>query len=332
MDPNPQSEFSTDDPDFDFSMCSIIPSEATFSLTAIYCIISPIALTFNFLVLWAIWPQVKSNEGIPSYVVNLLCAAILESVTLPFGISYLLYSLPLDHVACSVVYVIPTISQRIGAVFVVWIFVIRYVAITHPLRYHMLCSCWVCSVTSIFLWLTIIAISVVERIMSPDDSNLCFPDYKVAPNMALFDLVLSLLFGLLPLILLVIFWHLISRVLNTSPSVPSWQRRRISILLLFVVAMFGVLYGPLTGIRVHQSLLLFLGHSPWEVTTNLILTYQIVFALNTLCVVIVPLFYLFSSSRVNERIKGLFRKRPKAPTQTVAATPTAAPTMSQTPT
>ncbi|XP_063312576.1 hydroxycarboxylic acid receptor 3-like [Pelobates fuscus] len=303
-----------EDDSFNLLSSSTIDTDIAFFLASIYGVVFLLGLLANTLLLWAIWPQVKNKESIASYVVNLICAALLESVTLPFGIAYLIYSLQLPSVACSFVYVVPTISQRIGATFVVLIFVIRYVAVNRPLKYHKFCSRWVCSFVSIFLWLIIISISIIERLIAPYNANLCFPDFKVAPQSALFDLIFSLIFGLLPLILLVIFWYLISRALNNSPSVPTGQRRRISILLLLVVIGFFVLYGPLTGVRVYLSILLLLNYTQYQVTVDLILIYQLMFALNSLCIGFAPLFYFFSSSGVKERITGLFRKNQKSST------------------
>ncbi|XP_075425257.1 G-protein coupled receptor 4-like [Ascaphus truei] len=292
----------------DLLSCSVIPAECTLFLSCLYSTISLLGLPLNVLVLWAMWPQVRSPMGVPIYVANLLCAALLQAVTLPFGVVYLLRGWKLGSMSCSMLCLIPSLIQGVAAMFAVWIFGVRYVAVAHPLKYRKLCSGWVCSLVSLSLWLLPVAFSIAVRGIVIDNTDVCFPNHNVAPEWALFDLIFCFLFGVLPWLLLGILWFLISNALKNSPSVPIKQRRRISSLLLLVVVGFGVLFGPINGIRGYQSILVLLGQHLCHIEQSLLLPYHLVFALNCFSVVLAPLFYAFSSSGVKKRLMGLIRK------------------------
>ncbi|KAM5191627.1 G-protein coupled receptor 4-like [Mantella aurantiaca] len=263
------------------------------------------------MVLWAIWPEVTSLLGLPFYAVNLLCAAILECLVLPFGVSYLLNVLTVGSLVCHVLGLIPKIVQRIAAVFLVWMFIARYVAVKQPMKYKKLSSIWVCGSVSLTLWGTVIAISITEQLLTDDNTRKCFPDFRLTTEWAVLDLTLSFIFYFLPLCLLCILVHLIYHALKNSPSVFKEQRERIRKILILAVFGFGVLFCPMHIVIVYQSILLLSGQSKCQVNLKLFLPYQLTFAFNSYGVVIVPFFYAFSSSIINKKLRGIIRDRQK---------------------
>ncbi|XP_063802562.1 ovarian cancer G-protein coupled receptor 1-like [Pseudophryne corroboree] len=293
----------------DVLSCSNISHYTVTFLSCLYTMNTMLGLTLNILVLWAIWPEVKRSHGLPTYVISLLCAALLECLTLPFGVAYLSDSLEVGSLGCHVLSLMPKIAQRTATTFVMWIFVLRYVAVTHPLKYATFCSGRVCASVSISLWLTVTAISVTEQALAIDNSNICFPGYRIILEWALIDLILSVLFSHVPLIHLCTCGYLISCTLKNSPSVPRKQHKRISRLLFLAVVMFGILFCPMHIVLEYQSILVLLGQSIWQAKQTFIFHYHLMFALNSLSVVIVPFFYVFSSSAIKKRLKGLFKHR-----------------------
>ncbi|OCT98056.1 hypothetical protein XELAEV_18010284mg [Xenopus laevis] len=285
--------------------CSSDSEDCYTVFSCLYIGISVVALPLNILVVWAIWPQVRSSYGLSVFVISLLLASLMESVMLAFGAAYTLGILKLGSLACSVFFVIPGFTRRIAATFVVCIFVLRYLAVAHPIKYRKFCLGWIRGLISLSVWLIAIVLSIVEMFLIMGKASLCFPDYYVAPETAILDLLFSLLFGLIPLVLLATFWTLICFALKNSPSVSTDQQTRIRTLLMLVVFGFALFFGPINGIQGYQSILLLFGKYSSLLTKEMLLPYQILFTLNSFSLILPPLFYVYSCSEVKERLKGL---------------------------
>ncbi|XP_066461078.1 G-protein coupled receptor 4-like [Eleutherodactylus coqui] len=283
--------------------------EYTIGLCCVYIGNTLLGLTANILVMWAIWPEVRSSPGLPIYVINLLCAALLECFILPFGVAYLLHTLAVGPVGCLILGLIPRVAQKTSTMFVMWIFVVRYVAVSHPLHYKKFCKSWVLGLVSTTLWLMAVTISIAEQVLPRDNATFCFPDYKITPEWALLHLIISFLFSHLALIHLCILAYLISRSVKNSDSVPVEQYKRISRLLVFVVTTFGIFFCPMHIVQEYQNIIMLLGKASFQTQQKLHLLYQMMFALNSISVVIAPFFYIISSSRVKARLKGLIKGR-----------------------
>ncbi|XP_073487735.1 ovarian cancer G-protein coupled receptor 1-like [Aquarana catesbeiana] len=293
------------------SSCSSTSAEYAILLSCIYIGNTLLGLILSVMVLWAIWPEVRRLLGLPFYAVNLLGAAILECLVLPFGVSYLLNIFTVGSLVCHVLGLIPKIVQRTAAVFLVWMFLVRYMAVKQPLKYKTLSSIWVCGSVSFTLWSIVIAISVTEQVLTDTNTGKCFPDFRLATEWAVLDLMLSFIFNFLPLSLLCFLGHFIYRALKNSPSVPKEQRERIRKILYLAAFSFGALFCPMHIVMVYQSILLLLGYSICEVNLKVFLPYQFTFALNSYGVAIAPIFYVFSSSTVNRKLRGLMKDRQK---------------------
>ncbi|KAE8633778.1 hypothetical protein XENTR_v10002087 [Xenopus tropicalis] len=275
-------------------------------LSSLYIGICAVAIPLNILVVWAIWPQVRSSYGLSVFVISLLLSSLMESIMLAFGAAYSFGILKLGSLACSIIFVIPGFTRRVATTFVVCIFVLRYLAVAHPMKYRKFCLGWIRGLISLSLWIIAIVLSITETILITGKTNVCFPDYKVTPETAILDLLFSFIFGLLPLMILATFCTLICCALNNSPSVPTGQQTRFRTLLMLVVLGFALFFGPINGIQGYQSVLLLLGESPSLLKAHLLLPYQILFTLNSFCLILPPLFYVYSCSEVKERLKGLF--------------------------
>ncbi|OCU01522.1 ovarian cancer G-protein coupled receptor 1-like [Xenopus laevis] len=288
--------------------CSSGSEECPPVLSCLYIGISVVALPLNILVVWAIWPQVRGSYGLSVFVISLLLASLMESAVLAFGAAYTSGILKLGSLACSIVFVIPGFTRRIATTFVVCMFVLRYLAVAHPIKYRKFCLGWIRWLISLFVWLIAIVLSIVETYLITGKTNLCFPDYNMEPETAILDLLFSFLFGLIPLVILTTFWVLICCALKNSPSVTTGQQTRIRTLLMLVVLGFALFFGPINGIQGYQSILLLFGQSPSLLKKDLLLPYQILFTLNGFSLILPPLFYAYSCGEVKERLKGLFSK------------------------
>ncbi|XP_073431658.1 G-protein coupled receptor 4-like [Dendrobates tinctorius] len=286
-----------------------ISEEYIIFLCCVYMGNTFLGLTVNILVMWAIWPEVRSSLGLPVYAVNLLCAALLECLSLPFGVAYLLQGLTLDPMGCKILGIVPIFAQRTATMFTMWIFVVRYVAVSHPLNYRKFCKCWVLGSVTITLWLTSFTISVLEQILSRDNAILCFPNYRFTPEWSLLHLIISFLFSHVSLAHLCVLAYLISRSVKNSDSVPTEQYRRIRRLLAFVVFNFGIFFCPMHIVLQYHNIIILLGKSNLQVQQKLNFPYQMMFAFNTFSVMVAPFFYIISSSTVKTRLKGLFKDR-----------------------
>ncbi|XP_069601547.1 G-protein coupled receptor 4-like [Ranitomeya imitator] len=284
-----------------------ISEEYILFLCCVYMGNTLLGLTVNILVMWAIWPEVRSSLGLPVYAVNILCAALLECLSLPFGVAYLLQGLTLDPMGCKTLGIIPIIAQRTATMFSMWIFFVRYVAVSHPLHYKKFCKCWVLGSVSITLWLTSLIISVLEQVLSRDNAILCFPNYRITPEWSLLQLIISFLFSHVSLAHLCVFAYLISRSVKNSDSVPAEQYKRITRLLTFVVINFGIFFCPMHIVLQYHNITILLGKSSFQLQQKLYFFYQMMFAFNTFSVMVAPFFYIISSSTVKTRLKWLFK-------------------------
>ncbi|XP_056426393.1 G-protein coupled receptor 4-like [Hyla sarda] len=283
--------------------------EYTTAFCCIYIGNSLLGLTVNSLVMWAIWPQVSSSPGLAIYVVNLLCAALLECLILPFGVAYLLHSSAVGPVGCHVLGLIPKVAQRTATMLCIWIFVVRYVAVSHPLNFRKFCKGRVVGSMSITIWLTAFTISITEQVLSKNHTDFCFPAYGFTSKWPPLHLIISFVFSHVTLILLSLFTYLISCVVKNSDTVPAEQYKRFSRLLVFVVVNFGVFFCPMHIIWQFHNIIILLGKSNFQVQQKLYMLYQMLFTFNSFSVVITPMFYIISSSTVKTRLKGLIKCR-----------------------
>ncbi|XP_071982219.1 uncharacterized protein [Engystomops pustulosus] len=288
---------------------NVTSGELTIVLCCVYIGNTLLGLTVNILVIWGIWPEVSISLGLPIYAINLLCAALMQCVILPCGVVYLLHSSAVGPIGCHILGLIPKVTQRAATMFSMWIFVVRYVAVSQPLNYSTFCKGWVVGSVSFTLWLTASIISAVEQGLPRDNGDLCFPDFRFTTEWALLHFIVSFLFSHLSLIHLCIFAYLISRSVKHSKTVPIEQYQRIRRLLIFVIINFGILFCPMHFVLQYYNIKLVRGTSNFQIQENLKALYQILFAFNSFSIIIAPFFYIISTRRVSTRLKRLIQGR-----------------------
>ncbi|XP_030042521.1 G-protein coupled receptor 4-like [Microcaecilia unicolor] len=280
-------------------------------VTSFYSIIFILALPLNCLVLWAMAPQLKTEQCLPVYAMNLLASNLLLLAALPFSLAYVLqnYHWTLGAAACTLVHAVFFLHLFVSVLFLTWIAVMRYVAVGHPLRFSALQTTRCSYLSSAALWLVAIALSSTGAFMLPShgqtnsNRSSCFETYPVPRDYALFHLVVSILFYFLPCLILGIMYLLIQRTLRGSSSVQAVERKRITTLLAFIVMYFAVLFGPCHVIWSYRCIVVLLGGDTCSVEKTLSLPGQVTLAVSNLSALLVPVFYMASFKSIWQRIR-----------------------------
>ncbi|XP_029437325.1 G-protein coupled receptor 4-like [Rhinatrema bivittatum] len=270
-----------------------------------------LGLPLNCLVLWAMAPQLKTEQCLPVFSASLLASNLLLLVTLPLGLTYLLHHSPwtLGSAVCTLVRAAFFLHLFASVLFLTWISVVRYVAVGHPLRFAAFQSSRGGCLSCATLWLLALALCATGAFLVPSQGHgngnrsYCFRTHPMPPDYAVFRLVTSVLFYILPCLTLGTMYVLIQRTLWGAASVQAVERERITTMIAVVVAGFALLYGPYHAVECYRCIAVLLRRDICSVERALFLPDRITLAVSTLTAVLIPVFYIVSAKKVRQRIR-----------------------------
>ncbi|XP_041095535.1 G-protein coupled receptor 4-like [Polyodon spathula] len=236
-----------------FSICNESCDNIDFSLDqtflpALYALIFCIGLPTNCLALYGLYCLVRTDNTLPVYIINLLLSDLLHITMLPLWIDY--YSR--GHVwrfgdaLCSSTGIIFWISQIVSIFFMLCVALERYIAVSHPLWFRsqrrLKYTCLLCG----FAWLVaFLGITISFKVGFTNTADgLCFEKYPSNKQYCVLRLGTITLGFPLPLTLLVGLYGATWRNINQAVSVADCEKKKITKLLLLLVVIFVLVFGP----------------------------------------------------------------------------------------
>uniref|UniRef100_A0A8C4RS20 G-protein coupled receptors family 1 profile domain-containing protein n=1 Tax=Erpetoichthys calabaricus TaxID=27687 RepID=A0A8C4RS20_ERPCA len=271
----------------------------------IFCIGIPI----NCLALFGLYRLVKSENGLPVYVINLLLSDILQIFTLPLWVDYYKngHVWRFQQVTCAIFGVLLHISLFGNVGFLSLIAVERYIAIAHPLWYknyrRLSNACILCLV----LWFLFTGVSLLVWYFIECNSkdHLCFESYPATNTFSILCLSMVVFWFPLPLALLIFIYIRIEKILRGSQSVPDENKKKIKHLLFTIVLIFILVYGPFCTTAFIRYVGLLIVSDKCQHESKMFYAYRYTFAFLSVTSLLDPVFYILISKDIHKELQEL---------------------------
>ncbi|RXM31357.1 G-protein coupled receptor 4 [Acipenser ruthenus] len=217
-------------------------------LPVLYGLVFCIGLPTNCLALYGLYRLVRTDNALPVYVINLLLSDLLQISTLPLWIDYYSHGhvWRFGNTLCEITGVIFWICQSVSIFFMLCVALERYIAVSHPLCFRSQCRLKYTCLLCVFAWLlAILGITMSFQVGFTNTADwLCFEKYPSNKQFCVLRLGTITLCFPLPLILLVGLYGGTWRNINQAVSVTDCEKKKITKLLLLLVVIFVLVFGP----------------------------------------------------------------------------------------
>ncbi|KAG7479368.1 G-protein coupled receptor 4-like [Solea senegalensis] len=293
-------------------------------LMSVYILVFIFGLIFNVLTLGPIWQQVRRQNILGIFLLNLSLSDFLYIFTMPLWINY--YNQ--DHhwrlgvMSCSIAGFFYYSNMYISIYLLCCISVDRCLVVTFPLRFK-------AHRTSHYAWAQCVGVYVVVVVMhimvlihdnltdAHDDMNSndrCYETYPMQPPVALFNLIRVAICFLLPLLVLTVsYWRVLATV-GQSPGLSRQAKRKVRLLSYGVIGIFSICFAPYHILLLIRSLVFYYsedtlpGGSYCQFEETMHFFFSCTLALSSLNCVVDPVLYALVSNGVREEAK-LFWQR-----------------------
>ncbi|XP_049918243.1 G-protein coupled receptor 4-like [Epinephelus moara] len=192
------------------------------------------------------------------YLVNLSISDLLYTITLPVWIELALKR-PLGSL-CSLVAVIMHNSFYVGSGLLCCISVDRYLALVYPLRFHRVREVRTAALVSIAVWALEIAIHIIlldhtGALQAFSSRNLCEEQIPMTQEVADLTLTRVTLGFLVPTFIMTFCFQQIMQSLRRSTSILTEERRKVGLLLFFLLLTYIVAFLPYQIVMLLRAIL-----------------------------------------------------------------------------
>ncbi|XP_039601990.1 G-protein coupled receptor 4-like [Polypterus senegalus] len=290
--------------------CHIDFSSQRDLLPGLYGAIFCVALPTNCLALYGLYKLLKAEDSLPVYVINLLLTDILQIVTLPLWIDYYKngHVWRFHEVTCDIFGVLLYISLLGNVGFLSLIAVERYIAVAHPLWYKNFRRLSNACILCLALWGLFTGISLLVWYFKRENSKylLCFENYPATNTFSILCLSMSVFLFPLPLALLIFIYIRIEKSLRNLQSVPDESKKKIKYLLITIVLIFILVYGPFCTTALIRFVGLLIVSDKCQHESKMFYAYRCTFALLNVTSLLDPVFYILISKDICKELKELF--------------------------
>ncbi|XP_054885047.1 G protein-coupled receptor 184 [Poeciliopsis prolifica] len=284
-------------------------------LMAVYILAFVFGLTFNVLTLYPIYQQVKQQNVLGIFLLNLSISDLLFVFTMPLWINYYRW----DHqwklgvTSCSIAGFFYYSNMYISIYLLCCISVDRCLVVCYPLRFKphrtsryawVQCAVVYALVTAIHIFI-LINDDLADAHDDTDNSDRCYETYPLKPKVALYN-VIRVGFGfILPLLVLgVSYWRVLATV-GKSPGLSAAAKRKVRLLSYGVICIFSICFAPYHILLFVRSLVRFSYedklHCGFE--RNMHFPFSSTLALSSLNCVVDPVLYVLVSNGVRDKLK-----------------------------
>ncbi|KAF7663358.1 hypothetical protein LDENG_00211840 [Lucifuga dentata] len=306
-------------------------------LMAVYIMAFIFGLIFNVLTLGPILQQVRKQNVLGIFLLNLSLSDLLFLFTIPLWINYYHqdHQWKLGATSCSIVGFIYYSNMYSSIFLLCCISVDRCLVVTFPLRSKIHRSSRCTWAQCICVYVVVVALHIMVLVYdnladAHDDKNnsdRCYETYPMQRPVALFNLVRVGIGFLLPLLVLGIsYWKVLATV-GQSPGLSSQAKRKVRLLSFGVIGIFSICFAPYHLLLLARSLAFYssdntdaLGsYCRFEQTTHFY--FSCTLALSSLNCVVDPVLYVLVSNGVQEEVRLCWRRHTSTQAQQDCALP-----------
>lgn len=293
-------------------------------LMSVYIIAFVFGLSFNVLTLGPIWQQMRRQNVLGIFLLNLSISDMLFIFTIPLWINYYFqnHRWQLGVLSCSIAGFFYYSNMYISIYLLCCISVDRCIVVSYPLRHkthRTMCFAWTqCAI--VFLLVTVMHIYVLfsdNLLDAHDDVNnndRCYETYPIEKPIASFNLARVGIGFFLPLLVLAVsYWRVLATV-GQSPGLSSQSKRKVRLLSYGVIGIFSICFAPYHILLLIRSLVFFYysddmttqgTYCQFEQKTHFFFSFTL--ALSSLNCVVDPVLYVLVSNSVWEEVGQCFR-------------------------
>ncbi|XP_030296481.1 G protein-coupled receptor 184 [Sparus aurata] len=304
-------------------------------LMSVYILAFVFGLIFNVLTIGPIWQQMRRQNVLGIFLLNLSISDLLFLFTMPLWMNYYRqnHHWQLGVPACSVAGFFYYSNMYISIYLLCCISVDRCLMVTYPLRSK-------AHRTSRYAWTQCIAVYVVVvalHIMVLVNDNLkdahddktgndrCYETYPMESPVAMFNLLRVVVGFLLPLLVLAVsYWRVLATV-GQSPGLSTQAKRKVRLLSFGVIGIFSICFAPYHILLLTRSLVFYRSENTFphgsycKFEQNMHFSFSCTLALSSLNCVVDPVLYVLVSNGVQEELKLCWARHRRTQTDTDCA-------------
>ncbi|XP_043976591.1 G protein-coupled receptor 184 [Gambusia affinis] len=284
-------------------------------LMSVYILAFVFGLIFNVLTLYPICQQVKQQNVLGIFLLNLSISDLLLIFTTPLWINYYRWNHQwgLGVESCSVAGFFYYSNMYISIYLLCCISVDRCLVVCYPLRFkhhHTSRYAWVQCVV-VYALVIIIHVFILkndELVDVHDDihnSDRCYETYPMKRNVAMFNMIRVGFGFILPLLVLgVSYWKVLATV-GKSPGLTAPAKRKVRLLSYGVIGIFSVCFAPYHILLFVRSYVRYFNeeklHCAFE--RQMHFPFSSTLAISSLNCVVDPVLYVLVSNGAKDKLK-----------------------------
>lgn len=298
-------------------------------LMSVYILAFIFGLIFNVLTLGPIFRQVRNQNVLGIFLLNLSISDMLFLFTMPLWINYYYqdHHWKLSIMSCNVAGFFYYTNMYISIYLLCCISLDRCLVVTYPLRFNI-------QRTSCYAWAQCVAVYVVvvalhimvlnhDNLRDAHDENYdrCYETYPMEPPVALFNLLRVGIGFLLPLLVLAFsYWKVLATV-GRSPGLSAQAKKKVRMLSFGVIGIFSICFAPYHILLLTRSLMFYQSkdtdrHGSYcQFEQKMHFYFSCTLALSSLNCVVDPVLYVLVSSGVQEEVRLCWRRFKRTPTE-----------------
>ncbi|XP_054456707.1 G protein-coupled receptor 184 [Anoplopoma fimbria] len=305
-------------------------------LMSVYILAFIFGLIFNVLTLGPILQQVKRQNVLGIFLLNLSLSDLLFLFTMPLWINYYQqdHHWKLGIMSCSVAGFFYYSNMYISIFLLCCISVDRCLVVTFPLRFkthRTSCYAWAqCAAVYVVVILLHIMVLVYDNLKDAHDdinnNDRCYETYPMQRPVALFNLLRVGIGFLLPLLVLAMsYWRVLATV-GQSPGLSAQAKRKVRLLSFGVIGIFSICFAPYHILLLIRSLVFYNSDnvqpqgSYCQFEQNMHFSFSCTLALSSLNCVVDPVLYVLVSNGVRKEVMLCLRRPRKSETGDCALT------------
>ncbi|KAL6116108.1 uncharacterized protein ACO6RY_00798 [Pungitius sinensis] len=320
------------------SMCVTIEDSAISDLLmSVYILAFIFGLIFNVLTLGPICQQVRRQNVLGIFLLNLSISDMLFLFTMPLWINYYRHNhqWKLGAVSCSVAGFFYYTNMYISIYLLCCISVDRCLVVTYPLRFkthrtsrYAWAQC--ASVYAVVIALHIAVLyydNLTDAHDEVNDNDRCYETYPMKSPVPLFNLLRVGVGFLLPLLVLTMsYWRVLATV-GQSPGLTAQAKKKVRLLSFGVIGIFSICFAPYHIFLLVRSLVFYNSNdvenpqgSYCQFEQSMHFSFSCTLALSSLNCVVDPVLYVLVSNGVQEEVKLCCRRQRTTQTSNTAST------------
>uniref|UniRef100_A0A4W5K7I3 G protein-coupled receptor 184 n=1 Tax=Hucho hucho TaxID=62062 RepID=A0A4W5K7I3_9TELE len=289
------------------------PNPISDFLMGIYILAFILGLAFNLLTLGPIVQQVRSQNVLGVFLLNLSLSDLLYIFTMPLWINYyhLDHRWSLGSLSCSVAGFFYYSNMYLSIYLLCCISVDRCLAVTYPLRtkaFRSMRYAWMlCLVVCVAVMSAHGLVLFKNNLQDAhnDTQDRCYETYPMPKPMFLFNLLRVGIGFLLPMLVLgLCYWRILGQV-NQSKGLGEQVKRKVRLLTIGVMVIFSVCFAPYHLLLLTRSLAYYHmdGQRYCKFEDNMRFPFSCTLALSSLNSVVDPVLYVLVSNGLREDMR-----------------------------